>query len=151
MIFRRGDSAYKLTADFTLPVACKAIGIIPHMHLLGASDERWMPTCPDGTVKPMLYVKDWNFNWQDQYRYKTPVELPAGTRLVMTARYDNSADNPYNPNVPPKEVKFGEQTTDEMSLCFVQVVTDDPNQRQMLVRGVLRHFMGSRSAIGEAL
>ncbi len=145
-----GDSNYKLTADFTLPVACKAIGIIPHMHLLG----RQMKVdayLPDGTVKPMIYVKDWNFNWQDQYRYKTPVDLPAGTRLVMTARYDNSSDNPYNPNVPPKEVKFGEQTTDEMSLCFVQVVTDDPGQRQMLVRGVLRHFIRSRSAIGEAL
>ena len=78
-----------------------------------------------------------------EYRYKTPVPLPAGTRLVMTARYDNSDANPYNPNSPPREVRLGEQTTDEMGLCVVEVVTDHPNQRQQLVRGVLGHFLGA--------
>ncbi len=136
-----GESNYTLSADFTLPVDCKAIGIIPHMHLLGR-EMKTTAYLPDGTVKPLVWVKNWNFNWQDQYRYKTPVDLPAGTRLEMTARYDNSADNPYNPNSPPKEVRLGEQTTDEMALCVVQVVTDKPEDRQPLVRSVVRKFLG---------
>ena len=140
-----GEKAYSAGQSFTLPVACKAVGIIPHMHLLGRS-MKVTATLPDGTICPMIWVKDWNFNWQDQYRYSAPVELPAGTRLTMTATYDNSDENPYNPNSPPKRVTLGEQTTDEMCLCVVQVVTEKPNERRTLVRSVIRRFLGAGRA-----
>jgi hypothetical protein len=141
-----GDSDYTRTQEFTTPVDCDAVGIIPHMHLLGRQ-MKVTAYLPDGTVKPMVWVKDWNFNWQDQYRYKSPVFLPAGTRLELTAAYDNSDNNPFNPNSPPKEVHLGEQTTDEMCLCVVQVVTKTPADRVALVRSVIRSFVG----VGRAL
>lgn len=78
-------------------------------------------TLPDGTVKPIIWIKDWDFDWQDQYQYQKPVHLPQGTKLEMEAIYDNSEDNPRNPNNPPKLVTWGEQKTDEMALCGVQI------------------------------
>ncbi len=76
---------------------------------------------PDGTVQHLIWIKDWDFNWQGQYRYVEPVKLPKGTRIDMRYIYDNSAGNPRNPSNPPRRVRFGEQTTDEMALAFLQV------------------------------
>lgn len=81
-------------------------------------------TLPDGIVRPMLWVKNWDFDWQDQYQYVTPVKLPCGTKLEMTHLFDNSAGNLRNPSKPPKPVRWGEQTKDEMAICFFQFVID---------------------------
>jgi hypothetical protein len=62
----------------------------------------------------MLWIPDWNFNWQDQYYYKEPVLLPKGTRIDISISYDNSADNPRNPCSPPRRVQWGMQSYDEM-------------------------------------
>ena len=77
---------------------------------------------PDGRIEPLIWIRDWDFNWQGSYRYAEPVRLPKGTRIEMSYVYDNSAGNPHNPSNPPKRVTFGEQTTDEMALLFMQVV-----------------------------
>ncbi len=98
-------------------------------------------TLPDGSVTPLIYIKDWDFNWQGQYRFKEPVKLPGGTRIDLDFTYDNSAANPQNPSNPPKMVKWGEQTTDEMAVVFMGVTLPKPEdvapfqanmQRQML-------------------
>jgi len=69
-------------------------------------------------------VSDWDFNWQTSYVFKKPLHLPKGTRLDMEAHYDNSSGNPLNPANPPKLVRWGEQTTDEMCLAFVAYTLD---------------------------
>jgi hypothetical protein len=89
---------------------------MPHMHLLGKEIKVTM-TLPDGVAKPLIWIKDWDYNWQETYYLKEPMKVPAGTRFDVVAVYDNSENNPLNPNSPPKDVRYGEQTTDEM--CFV--------------------------------
>ena len=110
----------------TAPVDVHTIAIMPHMHLLGQS-MKVTATQPDGTKVPLVYVPKWDFRWQNTYLYKEPVALPRGTKVLVEAVYDNSADNPHNPNKPPKEVGWGEATTDEMLLAYVWVTADYEN------------------------
>ena len=77
---------------------------------------------PDGTRRTLLRIPDWNFNWQRQYRYATPIRLPADTRVEMEYTYDNSAANPRNPNHPPARIAWGPATTDEMAGLHLEVV-----------------------------
>jgi mono/diheme cytochrome c family protein len=114
-----GDSNYVVTAQYKVPVDVDLIGITPHAHLLCKDMHGWA-TLPDGTRKELIWIKDWDFNWQGQYRYTEPVRLPAGTVVDMKYIYDNSDKNPRNPNSPPKTVHFGEQTTDEMAFLFLE-------------------------------
>src|SRR5436305_26957 len=75
----------------------------------------------------LISNRDWDFHWQGMYRYNIPIALPEGTRLGLEAYYDNSADNPRNPNDPPKAVSWGEKTTDEMCIAFLGVTVDAEN------------------------
>jgi hypothetical protein len=138
-----GESRHKVTAQLTLPVAVHAYGITPHMHWLG-KEMKVTAVRPDGKVEPLIWIKDWDFNWQGQYRFAEGLALPKGTRLELEAYYDNTADNPKNPNDPPRLVRFGEQTTDEMCLCGVQVVPDDPTGYAELFRAMGFPFGGLR-------
>jgi peroxiredoxin len=92
--------------------------VLPHMHLLG-KEMKVTATLPDGTVKDVIWVKNWDYRWQDTYWMKETMRLPKGSRLDMVAYFDNSATNPNNPSSPPKRVTFGEQTTDEMAFAFL--------------------------------
>jgi hypothetical protein len=116
-----GDANREVRTSLTLPRDVTALSATPHMHLIG-KDMKVVATLPSGEVKPLIYVKDWDFNWQLTYRFQSPIALPKGTRLDMTAHFDNSAENPSNPSRPPKLVKWGEQTTDEMCIAFLEVV-----------------------------
>lgn len=146
-----GAERYKTTASFTMPVDARAIGIFPHMHLVGR-EMKVVAVLPDGKEKPLIWIKDWDFNWQGQYRFVEPVALPKGTRLELEAYYDNSDKNPNNPNKPPKVVRWGEQTTDEMCLCGVQVVTDRPQDLALLRRGMMKFLAGQLGgALGDRL
>ena len=121
MTIPAGAANHEVRCAFVLPAGGLGLNITPHMHLLG-KDMRVTATLPDGKVLPMVYVKDWDFNWQEMYHYREFVDLPAGTRLDMVAHFDNSADNPNNPSRPPKTVRWGEETTDEMCLAFIEMV-----------------------------
>jgi len=78
-------------------------------------------TLPDGRKQWLILIKDWDFNWQGDYRYAKPVFLPKGTTLSMRYLFDNSTNNVRNPNHPPKRVVYGPQTTDEMAELWFQV------------------------------
>jgi hypothetical protein len=132
-----GDANYVRTKSITLPMDLTVEGITPHMHLLG-KEMKVTATQPDGSLVPLIWIKDWDFNWQGQYRYAQPVKLPKGTRLDLRAVYDNSADNPSNPNAPPQHVGFGEQTTDEMCFCFLSIVADSPDDLRAIKESVRR-------------
>ena len=118
-----GDTGYKVRDHFTLPIDVHAIGIIPHAHYL-CRDMKGTATLPNGSLIRLLWIRDWDFNWQDQYEYATPVALPEGTRIEMEFTYDNSAGNPHNPSSPPKRVVWGAGTRDEMAGLHLQVVPD---------------------------
>ena len=99
------------------------IAISPHMHLLGR-DMKVTATYPDGTVKPLIHIDDWDFHWQGTYTYGQPVALPGGTRIDMTAVFDNSPESPRQPSRPPRTVRWGEGTTDEMAIVFLRLTID---------------------------
>ena len=118
-----GEKNYEVKADIDLKAPVTVLDVIPHMHLLG-HDMTVTATLPDGTKREMIHVEPYDFNWQTRYTYKEPVHLPKGTHLSLVAHYDNSSDNPHNPNNPPKHVRFGEQTTDEMCFAFFTYTFD---------------------------
>jgi hypothetical protein len=116
-----GDANYRVTDHFTVPVAVEVIGVIPHAHYI-CKDMRAYAVLPGGARRTLIHIPDWNFNWQEQYRYSAPIRLPAGTRLEMVFTYDNSTANPRNPNHPPQRVVYGPATTDEMAGLHLEVV-----------------------------
>ncbi len=121
-----GDADYTASASVTIPDNVHVISVLPHMHLLGHS-MLVEAHLPDGTTKTLVDVPNYDFNWQTAYTFKVPVALPAGTVVQLTAQYNNSDSNPRNPNVPPKRVWWGEQTTDEMCIAFLAYTADDEN------------------------
>ncbi len=100
--------------------------VVPHAHYL-CREFRLAATLPDGTCQPLLWIDDWNMDWQDQYRYVKPVRLPKGTILTLATYFDNSEDNPRNPNKPPRPVRFGVGSMDEMCACHLEILPDDPS------------------------
>ena len=120
-----GDANYVVKASGVLPMDAEAVAIFPHAHYL-CKDMKVDAHLPDGSTVPLIWIKDWDFNWQGAYRYASPVKLPKDTRLEMTYTYDNSAGNPHNPSNPPREVKFGEETTNEMAFAFVSLTLASP-------------------------
>src|SRR5258708_1486115 len=78
---------------------------------------------PDGSTKPLIWIQDWDFNWQEPYLYKDPFVIPKGTRIDAVIKYDNSADNPRNPSNPPKRAQWGEESFDEMGVVGIVVTT----------------------------
>lgn len=115
-----GEKEYKARRTITYHEPFVLYAVMPHMHLLGRKMKSWLEF-PDGTIKPLIEVDDWDFNWQLSYRLKQPIHVPVGTKQVLEAVYDNSSDNPRNPNNPPKFVTWGEATTDEMCLLIETV------------------------------
>lgn len=130
-----GEKRHSERVSFTMPIDLQAIGIIPHMHLLGR-EMKVTATLPDGGSRPLIWIRDWDFNWQGHYTYARPVELPKGSRIDLEAIYDNSSGNPRNPHDPPREVKWGEQTTDEMAIAFIQFQTDHRGDQLTLWRSL---------------
>ena len=121
-----GEKRYHVSAaSEPLPAAVEVIGITPHMHYIG-KEMKVTAEEPGGKTVPLIWIKDWDFNWQGQYQYQKPLTLPKGSVIKLEAYYDNSAENPRNPTKPPKRVTWGEQTTNEMCLLGVQVITKTP-------------------------
>ena len=116
-----GQADYRIEDKFTLPVDTLILGIYPHAHYLGSS-MLVTATAPGGTPVNLLHIKEWDFNWQDDYRYDTPLEFPKNTEIRMEFHYDNSAANPRNPNDPPRRVVFGERSSDEMGSLWIQTL-----------------------------
>jgi tetratricopeptide (TPR) repeat protein len=116
-----GEPNYVVEDSYVLPVDVEAVSIYPHAHYLG-KEMRGTATLPDGSRKDLLWIRQWDFRWQDRYRYRSPVFLPRGTRLSMRLTYDNSAANPNNRNDPPQPVRSGPRSTDEMGHLWIEVV-----------------------------
>jgi tetratricopeptide (TPR) repeat protein len=123
-----GERSFRVSDSFELPVDAEVHAVQPHAHYL-ARDVKAFAELPDGSVRWLIHIGDWDFNWQNVYRFVSPFWLPRGARLVMEYTYDNSAANARNPNNPPRAVRWGQQTTDEMGDLWVQVLARSDRDR----------------------
>jgi len=137
-----GEPHYKVTDHFTLPVDVDLLGIIPHAHYI-CRDMLGYAVLPNGTQRTLIHIPDWNFNWQEQYRYPALVRLPAGTRVEMEYTYDNSAANPRNPHHPPQRVVNGPASTDEMAGLHLEVVPVRESDLEELTQSLWGRMMRS--------
>jgi len=114
-----GEKRAVVTAEFQVPSFLQATvySLLPHMHLVGR--EIQLEVTIDGKTETVIRIDDWDFDWQDTYWLKDPLFIPPGSTLKMTAIYDNSADNPRNPNTPPVDLQWGDGSEDEMALIFI--------------------------------
>lgn len=122
-----GKEDHKIDGTVYLQTDCTMHSVMPHMHLIGKSVKVSM-TPPGGEKTTLVEIKEWDYNWQETYWFKEPLNLKAGTRLDIEAIFDNSSKNPNNPRNPPGLVMFGEQTTNEMLFGFCGV-TSEGNKR----------------------
>jgi hypothetical protein len=117
-----GASDYHASVSGVMPRDAMLISMFPHMHLRGSAFE-YAIVQPDGKLETLLRVKPYDFFWQTNYPLKTPRLLPKGTKLLWTGYWDNSANNPRNPD-PKAEVRWGEQSWEEMMVGFFDVAVD---------------------------
>lgn len=123
------EKAFHAHQEFTVSKNVTLHGVVPHMHNVGQS-MRAKAVLPDGREIPLIDVPHWDFNWQLVYQFKESIPVPAGTKIVVDATYDNSTANPRNPNNPPKRLHWGEQTTDEMMLLVVGYTVDAEGKKE---------------------
>ncbi len=117
-----------------LPADVHVLGLTPHMHYLGR-EIKVTAVDPTGTkTAPLIWIKDWDFNWQGSYQFVRPIRLPKGSTIKVQAYYDNSTHNPKNPNYPPKEVSWGIGTDDEMCLVSVQIFANTPDDLREIAK-----------------
>jgi tetratricopeptide (TPR) repeat protein len=100
-------------------------------------------------VKTLLHIPHWDFHWQQDYRYVTPVRLPRGTKLSMRYTFDNSAANPDNPNTPPVKVLAGPRAVDEMAEFSVQLLPESAGAAARLLQDFDRKDKLANVALGE--
>jgi tetratricopeptide (TPR) repeat protein len=126
-----GSSNVVVTDQFVLPGFADLLGLLPHTHYLGRRVEA-RAILPAGAQKTLLLIPEWDFNWQGDYICRTPVRLPAGTRVLMEISFDNSTNNPRNPFHPPRRVRYGPSTTDEMAEIWLQLLPATPDDAKHL-------------------
>ena len=112
-----GQADYRSSSSFTAEHDALIFNFTPHMHLRGKA-MTFTAESPTGEREILADIVDYDFNWQLTYTPVEPVKIPAGTTIHVDAVFDNSADNPLNPD-PSITVRFGEKTTDEMMVGFI--------------------------------
>ena len=124
-----GDANAVRTASFPIPPLLDAKGIViaPHMHLLGRTINVELLSADKKSTTPMVYIDDWDFNWQGFYSWTNPIPMPASSTVKLTCSYDNTKNNPKNPSNPLRVVDWGEGTEDEMCVAFIGVTFDYEN------------------------
>jgi tetratricopeptide (TPR) repeat protein/mono/diheme cytochrome c family protein len=141
-----GAAAHHISDSYVLPVDAELRAIQPHAHYRARSVAAWA-NLPGGGRRPLLLIRNWDFNWQDQYRYATPFWVPAGTKLEMEYVFDNSDANPRNPSHPARRVEWGWRSSDEMADVWIQVMTRTDADRARL--GVdVRRKMAAEDVVG---
>ena len=123
-----GEGNYQVVSRYLFRQDAHITDLMPHMHVRG-NDFEYKLIYPDGTSKIILSVPKWDFNWQTRYELAEPVAAPKGSRLECVAHFDNSTKNKWNPD-PTKDIRWGQQTWDEMMIGFVSFTLDDQNLLQ---------------------
>ncbi len=118
-----GASQFEISDRITLPVAVDVLRIYPHAHYLGKRIDAWA-RLPSGRRISLIEIDDWDLKWQAVFTYREPVHLPRGTVVEMRIVYDNSATNVRNPDQPPRRVRTGNSSRDEMGHVWIQVLPE---------------------------
>lgn len=126
-----GVADFVMRDHLVLPVPMTLHALYPHAHYV-CRRMRATATLPDGSQRVLFAIDNWDFDWQDDYRLRTPMLLPAGTRLAIEYVYDNSEQNPNNPIRPLQRVKFGQESADEMGTCTFSLTLQDAGDRAKL-------------------
>ncbi len=134
-----GISRHLHRASLTVPVETILLDATPHMHVLG-KEIRATAHPPNGDPIPLIWIKNWDFYWQAHYVYAEPITLPEGTRIDLECWFDNSAGNALNPNSPPRTVRWGDFSTDEMAICYFQMTTQRWDDFRELTRSNQNYF-----------
>jgi tetratricopeptide (TPR) repeat protein/mono/diheme cytochrome c family protein len=132
-----GETSFVVTDHYDLPVDVEVIGVYPHAHYLGRDVKGWA-TLPDGRRIWLIWIRDWDLNWQAVYRYRKPIALPGGSRIEMRIEYDNSAANPRNPSNPPRRVRAGNRSSDEMGHLWLQLLPRAAADRLLLQEALMQ-------------
>lgn len=122
----RAETTMRFRAD------ARILSLVPHMHWRG-KDYFYELIYPNGRKQTLLSVPRWDFNWQNAYVFAEPIKVPKGARLHAVAHWDNSRNNPYNPD-PNKEVRFGLQTWEEMMVGWCVYTWEQPDTAEKLAR-----------------
>lgn len=117
-----GEPNHEVKSQFTLQDDSQLVWLMPHMHLRG-KDFEYKAVYPTGESQILLRVPKYDFNWQLAYETAKPILLPKGTRIECVAHFDNSPNNKYNPD-PTKEVRWGDQSWEEMMIGWFGVAID---------------------------
>ncbi len=125
-----GAASHRVDASITTAAPVRITNFQPHMHVRGKAFAM-RAVLPDGTIKPLLNVPRYNFRWQHVYELEQPFLAPPGTRIEATAWYDNSANNPDNPN-PKAAVRWGDQSWEEMMIGFFDISINPDADRSKL-------------------
>ncbi len=120
---------WEISAETMIKEAITLYAFAPHMHLRG-KDIKYTLIWPDGRQQVLLNVPKFDFNWQLHYELEKPLKIPAGSKIVALAHYDNSIKNPYNP-APNKEVFWSEQSWDEMFIPWFEYTVDSRDLTKM--------------------
>jgi len=135
-----GEKQFVVTDRFELPVDVDVFAVYPHAHFLARTLEA-SARLPDGTEKWLIRIRDWDFKWQDVYRYAQPIPLPKGSTISMRYSYDNSADNVRNPSRPPRRVGAGLRSSDEMAHLQLQIMPRSAGDLAVLKEALYRHAL----------
>ena len=130
-----GDANFKVAGKIVVEDDCTLYSVMHHMHRLGKSAKITVEP-PDGKPFTLLAIQDWDYNWQETYWLKEPLAVKKGTKLSVQAIYDNSDKNPNNPFDPPRLVRFGEQTDNEMCFVFLGATKETPGRIKFKVDGL---------------
>ena len=136
-----GASDHWIRDTYLLPVDVEILTIYPHAHYLGREIQAYAEL-PNGEREWLIWIEDWDFSWQDDYRFSSPVFLSAGSTLVMEYAYDNSAQNPRQPHDPPVRVRYGLHSTDEMGDLTLQILPRRPEDLKRLRLDFYRKWLG---------
>ena len=145
-----GATNYVATDSFVLPVDVELRGVLPHAHYL-CRQMKGYADLPDGSRRWLMAINDWDFNWQGDYQFVTPVQLPKGAKLVMEYSYDNSTNNARNPNNPPKLVRYGMNSSDEMGELWLQIVLKSQQDFSTLSRALQPRLLNDQILASESL
>jgi len=143
-----------LTAQYPnnggIPVAVSALSVAPHMHLLGQSIKSYALAPNNIDTLKHISVPHWDFHWQGFYTFSNLQKIPAGYKIKGEAIFDNTSNNPFNPNSPPQNVQFGENTTDEMFIVYYHYLLYQPGDENYnlseLVSASLSEYPGINAA-----
>ncbi len=137
-LFIPANSVKTFNQLYTLPSNFNAsiITIAPHMHLIGRNYTVYSVGTANDTTK-LIRIPNWDFHWQGGYTFQKIIKLPAGTKIYGTATYDNTTNNLFNPNSPPKNVALGENTEDEMMLCYFSYTSYQAGDENIILDSTL--------------